>query len=188
MSTGWNINGPNVRGRKCGGCTLCCTLLPVVSLGKTGGQRCKHLCSRGCRIYERRPIDCRFFSCRWLMDETTAGMRRPDKVGYVVDPMTDTVLADGEPIDVVQVWVANPDAHKDEGLRRWLEYVAERHGLPALIREDETVGWVLFAPSMTNGQGWVEHRSNSVSVPSEDMEDLRKAARERWFGEKERDQ
>ena len=180
MSTGWAIFGPPVRGRRCGGCTLCCTLLPVKSLGKPERTRCTHLRSKGCGIYARRPFDCRTFSCRWLMDETTAGLRRPDKAGYVIDPMTDTVLVDGQPCDVVQVWIDTPDAHRDPALRAWLEMVADQFGLPALIREDARKGFMLLAPSFTGGE-WVEHRDTAVA-PNDLVEKARGEAHDRWFG------
>jgi len=50
------VIGPPVRGRQCGGCTLCCTLLPVKSLDKGANERCRHLCFKGCGIYAREGI------------------------------------------------------------------------------------------------------------------------------------
>ena len=40
--------------RQCGDCTLCCRLLPVRSLNKGAGERCKHQShARGCKVYAR---------------------------------------------------------------------------------------------------------------------------------------
>jgi len=39
--------------RQCGGCTLCCKLLPVPPLEKLAGQRCQHQRhGKGCAVYE----------------------------------------------------------------------------------------------------------------------------------------
>ena len=38
--------------RHCGGCTLCCKLIPVEELNKPAGARCKHVrTGKGCSIY-----------------------------------------------------------------------------------------------------------------------------------------
>lgn len=57
--------------RPCGPCTACCTVMAVKSLEKEAGERCKQ-CSigengetPGCRIYERRPLECKSFVCLW---------------------------------------------------------------------------------------------------------------------------
>lgn len=167
MSKEWTVFGPTVRNRKCGSCTACCTLLPVKGLpsgDKPANTRCTHVCSRGCAIYKHRPLSCRAFACRWLMDESTGGLRRPDKAGYVIDPMLDTILVDGEPKDVVQVWIdpKHPDAHEDPALRAWLEDVATRYGLAALVRWGQEEGMLLVAPVLTSGGNWIEQRSNLV--------------------------
>lgn len=172
MTDTWAIFGPSVRGRRCGGCTLCCTLLPVRAIDKPASTPCRHLCSKGCRIYGHHPFDCRLFKCRWLMDETTGKMRRPDKVGYVVDPMLDTIFIDEQPVDRVQVWVdpARPDAHEDPALRAWLEDVARRPGFPALIRWNQSDGFVLFAPVLTASGEWEAKSSSETPISREEVE------------------
>ena len=172
----WAIFGPPVRGRKCGGCTACCVQLPVRSINKLANQRCAALCSRGCRVYATRPIDCRTFSCRWLMDQSTSGLRRPDRSGYVIDPMLDTVVVNGRPIDVVQIWVdpKRTEAHRDPALRAWLVGIAERFGLPALVRWDSEDAMFLAAPCLTSTGEWGEQRSGLCS--SEKVEAAKRAA------------
>ena len=55
--------------RTCGACTLCCKLFDVRALDKPQFEWCKHCAvGEGCRIYERRPDECREFNCTWLMD------------------------------------------------------------------------------------------------------------------------
>lgn len=65
--------------RQCGDCQLCCKLLPVQSLGKEAGQRCKHQRhSKGCAVYaqlERVSPECRLWNCRWLVENDTADLR-----------------------------------------------------------------------------------------------------------------
>lgn len=154
----WAVIGPPVRGRRCGGCTACCVQLPVRAMAKGANEPCRKLCSRGCSIYATRPDECRYFSCRWLMDESTADLRRPDKSGYVIDPMLDTVVADGQEGHVVQVWVdpARPDAHRDPALRAWLAGVAERLGIPALIRWNSRDAMFLVPPCLSSDGEWLE--------------------------------
>src|SRR5215475_5729348 len=98
--------------RHCGTCTLCCRLLPMrknrdtkyvvtaVAMGmispqesmavvpdfdKLSGERCQYQRSKGCSVYARRPFGCRVWNCRWLTNDDTNAMARPDRVGYVVD-------------------------------------------------------------------------------------------------------
>jgi hypothetical protein len=161
------VMGPHVRGRSCSTCTACCTQVPVVLSPwehKPANVRCKHLCSKGCRIYARRPDPCQVWSCRWLFDADTAELRRPDQAGYVIDCATDAVLATdretGEqyPIHVLQIWVdpARREAHRDPALRRYLALMAERHQLAAIVRWSSEDGLVLFPPAMNSSGEWAE--------------------------------
>jgi hypothetical protein len=159
-NAGITIWGRPIRGRSCGSCQLCCTLLPVelADGNKPANERCKHVCSKGCGIYENRPPPCRWFNCRWLFDPDTAPMRRPDRVHYVIDPMLDTIIANNQPIEVLQVWVdpRRRDAHRDPALRAYLAKMAEKHGVPAIIRYGSTEGFVLVAPPHSADGEWLE--------------------------------
>ena len=118
--------------RHCGSCTLCCRLLPVErNLAKPAGERCRYQCSKGCRVYAdlaRVSPSCREWSCRWLVDPRCTGMRRPDRVHYVVDIVPDFIGIQrpegGEVISVpvIQIWCDPdyPDAHRDPGLRAYI--------------------------------------------------------------------
>lgn len=159
-ANGWSIYGPNVRGRKCGACKLCCTLLPVdlVDEWKPHNVRCKHLRSSGCGIYATRPDSCRMWSCKWLFDDATAGLRRPDLAGYAIDPMLDTILVDERPIDVIQIWCdpARREAHRDPALRAYLALMHARFGLLTIVRWGSGNGLVLAPPSTTESGEWEE--------------------------------
>ena len=54
--------------RTCGGCSLCCKLLPIAVLDKQANLWCKH-CKpgNGCSIYSTRPRVCRDYRCGWLL-------------------------------------------------------------------------------------------------------------------------
>jgi hypothetical protein len=133
--------------RQCGGCTLCCKLLPVRELDKVAGQRCQHQrIGKGCAVYNsaRMPSCCHWWNCRWLVNDDTADLSRPDRSRYVIDLMPDyvTVIDDvtGEQtnVEVIQIWCdpKHPNAHRDPALRRYLE---RRHaeGKFALVRYNE---------------------------------------------------
>ena len=154
--TSWTFYGPAVRGRACGACKACCTLVPVHLAPedyKPANQRCRHVCSKGCRVYDDRPEPCQAWSCAWLIQERTEGLRRPDQAGYVIDPLLDEIQVNGAPVSAVQVWLdpARPQAHTDPALRAWLEAL----GMPAIVRRSEWTGFVLLPPALTGG-GWIE--------------------------------
>jgi hypothetical protein len=75
--------------RKCGGCTLCCTVAGINELGKPPMTPCRHLKGRGCGIYPNRPKSCSSFACGWLLGNFDERFR-PDKIGaYVAFFMTE---------------------------------------------------------------------------------------------------
>jgi hypothetical protein len=73
--------------RSCGECTACCKTHYIEELQKPQGQWCIH-CSVGvgCKIYDRRPEECRRYACEWLKGSGFES-ERPDKIGVVVDIM-----------------------------------------------------------------------------------------------------
>jgi hypothetical protein len=154
--------------RECGSCQLCCVLLPVNELDKPALKRCQHQKhGKGCAIYGRHPASCQLWSCRWLVDDEHGDLARPDRSHFVVDILPDVIRMTKPPaapfeVDVVVVWTdpAYPDAHRDEGLRRYID----RTGRPALIRRGTGDDVVLFPPSYT-GSGWHE-RGGQRADPS----------------------
>jgi hypothetical protein len=118
--------------RACGGCTTCCTLLPVEALEKPPGVRCAHACAgKGCAIYAQRPGDCRGFACTWLLDRSWPGTLRPDRCGFVVERTPDRT--------VVLIAARNDlDRHQRQLLMR----TAERLGRAAIV----SVAFRLNAP------------------------------------------
>jgi hypothetical protein len=145
--------------RNCGGCTLCCRLVPVAEIGKLAGQRCAHQRhGKGCAVYQTRPLSCSGWSCGWLKDEDDAGeLSRPDRAHYVIDQRPDFVTMvigeEEQKMPVLQIWCdpAHRDAHRDPALRRYLS------GGPvaALIRYNSSDAILIVPPEIT-GSGWYE--------------------------------
>lgn len=151
-------------GRSCGGCSLCCKLIGVASLGKPPGQKCRHSkVGKGCAIYDMRPKDCRTWSCRWLADFDTAGMPRPDRCHYVIDLTWEKVMArdqeDTREIPALQVWVdpAFPEAAKAPELRRFMVHVAEKYGAATVLRFEKDAT-IVFPPQFSTDGLWREMR------------------------------
>ena len=158
--------------RQCGDCQACCKLLPVRSLDKEAGQRCKHQShARGCKVYAnlaRVSPECRLWSCRWLVNDDTADLSRPDRSHYVIDLVPDFVtLRDDETrklqhIQVVQMQIRvdpkHPDAHRDPALRAYLERRA-KDNIIGLVRWDNEKAIALFPPELSADRQWHEQGS-----------------------------
>lgn len=72
--------------RRCGLCTLCCTVMAVHELAKPAHTPCPHLRDAenpGCSIYSERPLLCRSWMCAWRFG-FGAGAARPDRLGDAV--------------------------------------------------------------------------------------------------------
>jgi hypothetical protein len=154
--------------RQCGDCQLCCKLLPVRSVGKGAGERCQHQRHhKGCAVYAQLfkvAPECKLWNCRWLRDESTGELRRPDRSHYVIDVMPEYVtlyddVGVGTKVPVVQIWVDPdyPDAHRDPALRDWLEL---HKGWAGLVRYSGHDGFVIFPPNMSADGEWHEKASN----------------------------
>jgi hypothetical protein len=153
--------------RQCGDCQLCCKLLPVGSLHKGAGERCKHQRhGKGCVVYDKLwtvAPECKLWNCRWLGNDDADDLRRPDRSHYVVDIMPDYVTINDEQLgelrkEVAQIWCDPdyPDAHRDPALRAWLE----RKRLIGLVRYDNQRGVVIIPPAMMDNHQWLEKHSN----------------------------
>jgi hypothetical protein len=153
--------------RECGGCNLCCRALPIEALKKNAGTRCQYQrFGKGCVVHgnlEKQPYVCRAWSCRWLIDETATELRRPDRVHYFIDPTPDFVVITGVKRQAVQVWVDPlfPDAHRDAGLRSYIERTAKI----AVVRLSAENAFVVVAPSLSETGEWLELRGQMTDAP-----------------------
>jgi hypothetical protein len=153
--------------RRCGSCSLCCRLLPVASIMKKSGEKCRysrHNDKGCCSVYSGPlfPKACGTWSCRWLVDPEM-GMSRPDRAHYVVDVLPDFIQATQNDVatklPVVQIWIdpAYPDAHRDPKLRAWIDRNAHETGMGALVRWGSTErALLLLPPLMTDNNEWLE--------------------------------
>lgn len=152
--------------RECGDCQLCCRLLAVRALDKKAGQRCAfQKFHKGCAVYNtaRMPPECSLWNCRWLVNDDTGELGRPDRGHYVIDIMPDFItIVDNETggrrdIQVVQIWIdpGHPEAHRDPALRRYMMRRAEQ-GIAALVRFDGRKALMIFAPPLASDRQWHE--------------------------------
>jgi hypothetical protein len=157
--------------RQCGDCQLCCRLLPVRELEKLANTKCRHQTfAKGCGVYHKpgMPPSCAMWNCRWLVNNDTGHMSRPDRSHYVIDIMPDYIklVPDGgaEPVivQVVQIWCDPhyPDAHRDPDLRAYLERRGQE-SIAALVRYSSSAGFVIIPPAMAGDGQWHEQSGNT---------------------------
>ena len=62
------VETEQIKGRRCGDCSLCCKLFEIEELNKPKDKWCQHCrpAKGGCSIYEQRPQACAEFICSWL--------------------------------------------------------------------------------------------------------------------------
>jgi hypothetical protein len=81
-------NQTPAKGRSCGGCDLCCTILRVAAdewkEPKLSFDPCRYLIKHRCTVYKGRPEVCRTYQCSWL-DGTLPDKYAPQKTGIVVN-------------------------------------------------------------------------------------------------------
>ena len=140
----------------------------VPDFDKPAGERCPHQRTfKGCGIYATRPFGCRYWNCRWLVNNDTADLGRPDRSHYVIDIMPDFVtMQDHETgkttqLEVVQIWCdpKHPDAHHDPALRAYLLRRAAEN-IIGLVRYNERDAFALLPPTMTVDKQWREQHGN----------------------------
>jgi hypothetical protein len=148
--------------------------LLVRELDKAANERCQHQGRGGCAIYHKFgfPHSCALWSCRWLVDDETEGLRRPDRTGYVVDIMPDIVRvgeigseAAARDIPCFQVWCdpARPEAWRDPALLRFAAHRAAENGEIMLVRYSSAKAITVLAPSTNPTGEWVVIENGDVA-------------------------
>lgn len=173
----------NLVKRGCGSCTLCCKLVPVVSIEKPRDTWCPHCDKkRGCKIYDDRPTECRLWSCLWTVDGDMREGAQPHKIHCVFDVMIDHVDCDGEHLPVFQLWVdpAYPGAFRDPVVRREIDRLYQQTSIPTLARLGYR-GVMIYPPSMTRG-GFIEVESNTRPTFEDGRDDWQIADYEKRHG------
>jgi hypothetical protein len=141
---------------------------------KPAGHKCPHQShSKGCKVYDKRPMGCRLWECRWLAEDDTADLPRPDRCHYVIDISPDFVTwhdekGKEETIPVIQIWVDSGyrDAYKDEALRRYM-IRRNKEGYAFIIRFDNMYDSVFV--HYQDGK-WYEKSTNTVEHEHSAME------------------
>jgi hypothetical protein len=168
--------------RQCGGCQLCCKLLPVRELDKPASTRCRHQTfAKGCGVYHKpgMPPACAVWNCRWLVNNDTADLPRPDRSHYVIDVMPDHITLwndnDGyrQTLQVIQIWCdpKHPDAHRDPALRDYLRRRGDE-GIVALVRYGSVRAIVLIPPQMSSDDQWHQLDSSTANMNMEKQHSL----------------
>jgi hypothetical protein len=156
--------------RHCGGCTLCCKLLPVRELQKPANTRCQHQSRKGCGIYHQLgfPPSCGLWNCAWLGGEED--LVRPDRCGWVVDIVPDMIRARNnetgavQEIQVAQVWVEpGLDLTFDPRLRRFAERCAARNAV-VLLRYGSASAIAVFPPALAADGQWHFVRQSEMTI------------------------
>jgi hypothetical protein len=109
-----------VRGRDCGGCTMCCKLLSVEEISTPPLSWCPSCdTKRGCTIYQQRPTECRQFYCEYLLDPALGEHWKPSKCKMVVvfEDYTNTLVIHVDP-DRPHTWREEPFR---SDLRQWIK-------------------------------------------------------------------
>jgi hypothetical protein len=157
--------------------------LPIKGLDKPANTRCKHQSfAKGCKVYHgpNMPAECVMWTCRWLTNDDTFELSRPDRSHYVIDVMPDFITADvdGKPtnLPVVQIWCdpKHPDAHRDPALRRYLLRRAE-DGYAGLIRFNSRDAIVIFPPPFDVNGEWHEITSGMKPGKTHSAEEIFRA-------------
>lgn len=157
--------------RECGDCTLCCKLLPVVSLDKKANEKCQfQKFHKGCSVYRTRkmPMECGMWSCKWILGQDTDDMPRPDRCHYVIDHMLDTIVIQDHdsgtsvPLEVVVIWCdpKYPKAYREPHLFKYLERRAKENKA-AMVRFNSYDSIIIFPPLLNTSGEWCEVESQS---------------------------
>lgn len=91
---------PQIPGKTCGACTMCCRALEIEHFAKPAGAWCVNcIKTGGCAAYAARPAVCRDFACQWIGDRGLGPNFRPDRCGAILmeDPDSDEYRAVCDP-------------------------------------------------------------------------------------------
>lgn len=139
------------------------------AIDKPAGVRCPHQkFGVGCAIYAKRPYCCELWTCRWLVNNDTAKLPRPDRAHFVIDVLPDVITARDDAsgveisLQVVQVWCDpnHPNAWRTPEMRDYIQRRAAE-GIAILIRYDARNSLIVVAPPISDA--WYERAG--VGVP-----------------------
>lgn len=76
---------------ECGGCTLCCELLPVQWLNKPVNVMCAY-CDHGCTIQDTKDQECKDFNCMYAQVKGIPVDLRPDNCKVIFEKHPDNLI------------------------------------------------------------------------------------------------
>ena len=147
--------------RVCGSCTACCKTpdLNTPEYYKPQGVWCKHCAiGQGCKIYDKRPLDCQNFECEWLKGYGSEE-ERPDRFHIILDHAIRSpdyfVSADVfSPREIFQIWEVTEGALNGKALRvmqitkektvegLYVAHIPLRGGAKIFQRVGRTLQWI----------------------------------------------
>lgn len=109
----------------CGNCTMCCKLPNILETNSPRGEYCKYCEPEiGCKIYDKRPEECKVFQCAWSQMEKVHIDLRPDNCKVMFEKIKSNVIVgtvDGELESVSDLIHRQIDAFCFEGISVFLQ-------------------------------------------------------------------
>lgn len=91
----WKVPADHVS-RRCGSCTVCCTLMNIPEFNSPAGSHCPNECASGCSIHATKPEACKSYECAWLGSGLDVEFR-PDNIKVMISlyntPLGNCVVA-----------------------------------------------------------------------------------------------
>lgn len=136
--------------RSCDGCTICCKVMRVDSLGKPGGTWCKNCkIGEGCGIHEERPPECRAFFCGYLSYPAFDEQWKPSVAHLLVR------------MDAVSGWIGiHVDPQRPDAWRREPYY----SGLKEMAKKAQTSKSKLVVMVFIGRRRWIVYPDKDVDL------------------------
>jgi hypothetical protein len=133
----------------CDGCTACCLILPIPSIGKAAGEWCKD-CDRGvgCKAWGKRPDACKGFRCAYFQMPKVSPDLRPDHCHVIFERLGGAMVGTLHP--------DYPDAHMRQPVLGQIQHFL-REGLSVIVSSFKHRRSQVFpVAGKTGEQVWVE--------------------------------
>lgn len=114
--------------KECGDCHACCVYSYVKEISKPPNVKCKYRDNNGCTIYNKRPQECREYSCLWLAEINVPQHLRPDKCNVIFDQAIGCSYYYG--YEIIK------DAHKNEEIQTLIGKILQA-GYPVVFQTKE---------------------------------------------------
>jgi hypothetical protein len=103
---------------------MCCKVPQIKELNKPVNAWCVHASpGRGCKSYAGRPVVCRSFYCRWMLDASFGPEWKPDKSKFIVYLSRGGGLSIAVDTDFPNAWTRPPYYAQ---IKKWAMLAEER--------------------------------------------------------------